>query len=98
MTPIKVQHDHADLCQTIPQNTRLTSASLIDQIAAINRAITVPELSKLLHLGRTAIYDLVKRQAIPYIRIGYNVRFDPTGIAEWLRSKSSSVLPRTPIR
>ena len=65
MTPIKVQHDHADLSQTIPQNTRLTPVSLIDQIAAINRAITVPELSKLLRLGRTAIYDLVKRHAIP---------------------------------
>ena len=82
MTPNKVQHDHTSLAQTLPQNTRQTSPSLIDQIAAINRAITVPELSKLLRPGRTAISDLVKRQAIPYIRIGYNVRFDPAGIAE----------------
>jgi excisionase family DNA binding protein len=49
----------------------------------------VAELAELLNLGRTAIYDMVRRCAIPCIRIGYSVRFDPDEIAKWLRARSS---------
>jgi excisionase family DNA binding protein len=63
--------------------------SIFERLASIDHAITVAELGELLSLGRTAIYDMVRRGAIPCIRIGYSVRFDPDEIAKWLRTRSS---------
>jgi len=62
--------------------------SIFERLASFDRAITVAELSELLNLGRTAIYDMVRRGAIPCIRIGYSVRFDPDEIEKWLRTRS----------
>jgi excisionase family DNA binding protein len=62
--------------------------SIIEKISSIDHAISVAELASLLNLGRTAIYDMVHRGAIPSFRVGYSVRFDPHEIAEWLRDRS----------
>lgn len=61
--------------------------SLIEKLNTMDRALTVTELANLLHLGKTAIYDMVRRGAIPCIRFGYSVRFDPHEIAEWLKNR-----------
>lgn len=60
--------------------------SLPERIEAIDHAITVAELAALLHLGKTAIYDLVRRNAIPHYRLA-GLRFDPQELAHWLRSR-----------
>lgn len=57
---------------------------LVDKLKLMNHALTVTELAKMLHLGKTAVYDMVRRETIPCIRLGYSVRFDPQEIAEWL--------------
>ncbi len=61
--------------------------TLIERLDSMDRALTVAELANLLHLGKTAVYDMVQRGAIPCIRFGYSIRFDPHEIAEWLRRK-----------
>lgn len=60
--------------------------SLPEKIEAIDRAMTVSELAKLLNLGKTAIYELVRRNAIPHYRVA-GLRFDPQETADWLRSR-----------
>ena len=96
MTPIKAPSNRADVLHAVSQHTKPSVSPLPERIASMDHAITVPQLSELLHLGRTAVYDLVKRQAIPYFRIGYNVRFDPSEIARWLRDKSLTEIERMP--
>jgi excisionase family DNA binding protein len=63
--------------------------SIIERLASFDHAITVAELGELLNVGKTAIYDMVRRGSIPCIRIGYSVRFDPEAVATWLRARSS---------
>jgi excisionase family DNA binding protein len=63
--------------------------SIFERLASFDHAITVAELAEILGLGRTAVYDMVNRRAIPCIRIGYSVRFDPDETAKWLRARSS---------
>jgi excisionase family DNA binding protein len=58
--------------------------SIIDQLKSMDHALTVKELAAMLHLGKTAIYEMVRRGAIPCIRFGYTVHFDPQEIASWL--------------
>lgn len=98
MIPINAQPNRADVLHADSHHTSSNVLPLFERIASIDHAITVPQLSTLLHLGRTAIYDLVKRKAIPHFRIGYNVRFDPLEIARWLREKSFTELTRKPIQ
>ena len=60
--------------------------SISERLEAIESAITVSQLAAVLNLGKTAIYDLVRRNAIPYYWLA-GLRFDPQKIANWLRSR-----------
>jgi len=60
---------------------------LVDKLKSMDHALTVPELAKMLHMGKTAVYEMVRRGTIPCIRFGYSVRFDPEEIAEWLEMR-----------
>ena len=71
------------------------SMMLVDKLKLMNHALTVTELAKMLHLGKTAVYDMVRREAIPCIRLGYSVRFDPQEIAEWLHQHRMVVRERS---
>ncbi len=50
--------------------------SVTEKIEAIESAITFAELGAVLNLGKTTIYDLVRRSAIPHYRRA-GLRFDP---------------------
>lgn len=57
--------------------------SIPDKFEAMESAITAAQLAAVLHLGKTAIYDLVRRNAIPHYRLA-GFRFDPHEIVDWL--------------
>jgi excisionase family DNA binding protein len=63
---------------------------LLEKLNSMEHALTVAEVAKLLGFGKTAIYDMVRRGAIPHIRVGYSVRFDPREIAGWIQHRSVS--------
>ena len=65
--------------------------SIIEKLDALEHAITTTDLASLLQVGKTVIYDMVRRGTLPCIRIGYAVRFDPHEIAQWLRRRSRAV-------
>ena len=43
--------------------------SIPDKLEAMESAITVAQFAAVLHLGKTAIYDQVRRNAIPHYRL-----------------------------
>ena len=49
---------------------------------------TVPEVAEYLKMSKSKVYDLVKRQKIPYIRIGRNVRIRQSDLDEWLEEQT----------
>jgi predicted DNA-binding transcriptional regulator AlpA len=63
------------------------AVSLVDQIEVFGRALTAPELAKLLHVSKISIYKGCKAGRIPCFRILTNVRFDPKSVAKWLRKQ-----------
>jgi excisionase family DNA binding protein len=67
------------------QSSERIIMSIIDQLKAMDHALTVKELATILHLGKTVVYEMVRRGAVPCIRFGYTVRFDPHEIAVWLK-------------
>jgi excisionase family DNA binding protein len=55
------------------------------------KLLTVKDVSKMLSLSKYAIYQMIYKDAIPYIRIGAtnrSVRFDSQKIKEWINKNS----------
>ena len=47
------------------------------------RVLTVDELANYLHISRSTIYRLLKRNQLPTLRIGNDLRFDVEEIDRW---------------
>ena len=46
--------------------------------------ITVEETMRLMHLGRTKIYALIRQEGLPVHRFGRRVLIDPSELKSWL--------------
>lgn len=64
-----------------------TTNTLVEQLQAKRRAMTVPQLAKLLSVSRQHVYKLTAETRVPFFRIGGAIRFDPGVIAEWLAAR-----------
>jgi excisionase family DNA binding protein len=49
------------------------------------------EVASILNCAKDTVYQWVKRYALPCIRLGDSVRFDPQQLAEWLESRLGTV-------
>ena len=47
--------------------------------------LTVEDVAEMLQVTRTTIYNL-KKQGLPFIKLGKNIRFDQEDVVEWVRS------------
>jgi excisionase family DNA binding protein len=57
---------------------------LITERRAMETIYTIPEVADYLKMSKSKVYDLVKRQKIPFIKIGRNVRIRQSDLLEWL--------------
>ena len=48
--------------------------------------LTVPDVAKILHIGRNAAYELVSNGAIRSIRIGNRIRITREDLLEYIQS------------
>jgi excisionase family DNA binding protein len=51
------------------------------------RLWSVRELATFLKLTPKGVYGLCERNAIPYIRVGTRLRFEPRAVTAWLRHR-----------
>lgn len=47
--------------------------------------LTVEDVAEMLQVTRTTIYNL-KKQGLPFIKLGKNIRFDQEDVIDWVRS------------
>jgi hypothetical protein len=62
--------------------------SIADRIEAMDHALKIPELAKMLDCSRTNLYNLAREGRMGpgvVLRFGGTIRLDPHGTAEWLR-------------
>ena len=69
---------------TVSERRPLT---LADRIERMGRALTAPELARILNVSKITIFKQAKAGRIPSFRIGTCVRFDPRAVANWLRAQ-----------
>ena len=52
---------------------------------------TIPEVAEYLKMSKSKVYDMVKTERIPYIRIGGNVRIRESDLIEWLDEQTLTI-------
>jgi len=52
--------------------------------------LTVPEVAKILRIGRTKAYELVRDDIIPSIRLGKHIRVPLVSLKKWLQIQVNS--------
>jgi excisionase family DNA binding protein len=52
----------------------------------MNKLLTASEVAKILDLTRNRIYELGKRNIIPCVRIGRQVRFSEAALIDWMKA------------
>jgi len=54
------------------------------EVINMEKILTVPEVAQYLKISKSKMYDIVKREKIPFIKIGRNVRIKESDLDEWL--------------
>jgi len=80
---IQLRNNQLKVSQTMKGNK--TSINDWDKIDTV---YTVPEVATILKMSKSKLYDLVKRDRIPYLKIGRNVRIRQSDLNRWLEDHS----------
>lgn len=59
---------------------------------AENRLLTADEVSELLRVPRSTVYELTRSQRIPYLKVGRRTLFEPAALQAWVSDQT--VRPR----
>ena len=57
----------------------------------IDRLLTVQDISSLLGVKKTYVYNLTYRKKIPHLKIHGHLRFRQSDITEWLQSQEVQI-------
>ena len=62
-----------------------------NELATLPRVLTVPEMARILRIGRGAAYDLVRSGSVPVIRVGRLMRIPRDGLLAWMANEKPPV-------
>jgi excisionase family DNA binding protein len=68
-----------DNTSDVAQSTRAQSSPDV-----VSEVLDVPQVARLLRVGRNTVYALVARNAIPHRRLGKAIRFSRASVMSWL--------------
>jgi excisionase family DNA binding protein len=57
------------------------------------RLLTIPEVMATLGVGRTKVYDLIKRGGLPYIHLDGSTRVWETSLRQWIAQRERRNIP-----
>lgn len=49
-----------------------------------NQLLSIPEVAKVLNIGRTKVYDLIKTDGLPVVRLGNATRVSVISLHRWI--------------
>jgi excisionase family DNA binding protein len=53
-----------------------------------NRLLTAAEVSEILRVPRSTVYELARARRIPFLKVGRRTLFDPELLREWIARKN----------
>jgi len=64
---------------------RQTQAAL-NPVAPL-QSLTIPEVARVLNIGRTKVYGLIKTDGLPVVRVGETTRVSVTSLLRWIEQR-----------
>lgn len=65
----------------------------LERLREAETLLTAEELAPILKVSQWRVYDLVKKEGLPSIRLGRAMRFDPAAVADWLEERGGPEHP-----
>jgi len=65
--------------------------SLPEELDSKPGLISVTELSHMLDLHPVTVREWAREGRLPYVRVGYNIKFDRQRIADWIRDRELAI-------
>lgn len=62
---------------------------LVESPTSDTLLLTIPQVMKLLRLGRTKIYQLIDKEGFPVLHFGRAVRVSQASLQEWLKQREN---------
>ena len=53
-------------------------------LTTANRLLTAAEVSEILRVPRSTVYELARARRIPFLKVGRRTLFDPEMLREWI--------------
>ena len=64
---------------------RKTEEPLPAQSVTLPMLLTIPDVAKMLKIGRTKVYSLIKMDGLPTVKLGDAQRVSVASLHEWLK-------------
>ena len=74
---------------------RQTQAPLPLQSVIAPQLLSIPEVARILNVGRTKVYGLIKTDGLPVVRLGSATRVSVTSLQRWLEQREQYQKPMT---
>lgn len=65
--------------------------NVLAELFACTGLLCVPDVARILKRSRPTIYRMVSEHEIPFLRIGGDLRFDPSSLMVWLSKKDPTL-------
>ena len=72
----------------MPLESQVSRAVSLD--SPVPRLLRATEVAALLGLGRSKVYDMMKRGQLPVVRIGKAIRVPAHALEEWIKTHTSN--------
>jgi len=56
--------------------------------APLIRLLTAAEVSEILRVPRSTVYELARNRRIPFLKVGRRTLFDPERLARWIEAQN----------
>jgi excisionase family DNA binding protein len=63
---------------------RKTAPVVPTQSVVPPQLLSVPEVARLLSIGRTTVYDLIKKEGLPSVKVGSTIRISLADLQCWI--------------
>ncbi len=60
---------------------------IIPRVSSLPLLLSIPEVAKILGLGRTKVYELIAREGLPVVRFGRAVRVSVISLQRWVEQR-----------
>ncbi len=69
---------------------RKTKGAVAPEPVQVEPLLSISEVMDLLHMGRDAVYRLIREEGLPSLKLGSRRKVVPSSLATWIKQREQS--------